>query len=385
MYKITSAAVIHEIEQYSRTFRMLMEFSDGRVIEGSAIGETTVEHTMSEDDTIPIGKIFSKRVEMRLYTDETINKGDVFTLYLYLICPEGSSAQTLSGYTHGELAEYTHAEITELSQSKIDGDSPLCGVYMPFGEFVAAKVVTSGIETTLTAYDRLQSTDRIYYPQIDFPANASAVLDDILDQLGIEEREAFSGGAVLTSEGDEVLTSDSGELLCSGEYEFTVDSVPTAATCREMLCAIMAIYGRNGIINRDGAFTTVFIGDDSGSLDTEKIDEPEIADENVRISGIRCTVSDDSTLEVGDPDGTYAIEIECPYMTRSRLFTLWARLASISWRPGNVSERIADPRRELGDMLTCRSFSIPITSLIFHFDGGLYADISACGQLDEGV
>ncbi|MBE6862367.1 MAG: hypothetical protein E7497_05660 [Ruminococcus sp.] len=69
------------------------------------------------------------------------------------------------------------------------------------------------------------------------------------------------------------------------------------------------------------------------------------------------------------------MEFECPYMTQERLAELWTNIRKLKWRPSQVYERIADPRRDIGDMFyyatTDKNCSIPITSQVFNFDGGL--------------
>lgn len=368
------------ISGYSRTFRMLMEFSDGRVISGQDIGSAVIEHPMSDDNAIPIGSVLSRRAEITVYSDVPVFKGDGFRLYLYMVNLLNTSDKPLSEMTHGELAAFTHEDISAMADS-IDGEIPVGGVYIPFGEFVTTSAVRKGEEVTVTAYDRLRDSDRIYTPGISLPASAEDVTDDILRQLGIGGRAVKSSGALLCSDAGEVLDSSGRIILCSEDYTFMIGSVQKKTTCRQILGWIAAMYGKNGIIDRDGIYTTVLIQPGSTALDPDKTDEPELADRDIRLSGISCVVDEEVTLEAGSPSEEYAVETECPYMTQERLSELWTELSRLSWRPAQVFERIADPRHELGDVVVWKEHSIPMTSLTFNFDGGLSADITACGEI----
>ncbi len=368
------------ISGYSRTFRMLMEFSDGRIISGQDIGRTTVEHPMSDDNLIPIGSILSRRAEITVYSEIPVYKGDVFRLYLYLVDLWNASDRPLSSMTHGELSAYTHDQIAAMADS-IDGELPVGGVYIPFGEFVTVSAVRKGEALTVTAYDRLRNSDKIYIPEITFPASSEEVTDDILRQLGIASRAVKSSGALLCSDAGEVVDSSGRIILCSEDYTFTIGSAPKKTTCRQLLGWIAAMYGKNGITDREGIYTTILIQPGSTALEPDKTDEPEIADRDIRLSGIRCIVDNEVTLEAGDSGEEYTVELECPYMTQGRLDELWTELNRLSWRPAQVFERIGDPRRELGDVVIWKTHSIPVTSLTFNYDGGLSADIAACGEI----
>ena len=362
---------------------MLMQFPNDRVVYGSDIGTATIEHVMSDDSTIPIGNIFSKRAELTLYTKVEIFKGDVFRLYLYGVnLFDGSGQAALSSMTHEELSAYTHEEISEMVDS-IDGEMPVGGEYIPFGEFVTASAVRKGEAVTVTAYDKLKSADKPYVPGISFPAAADDVVDDILSQLGISGKSESKGGVLMTANLESVVDSAGKTVYCSSDYSFMIGR-PRKKTCREVLGYIAAMYGRNGILDRNGIYRTFFmLPQQMDIFDSDKIDEPEISDTDISISGLRCAINEEITYEAGNPDGAYGIEIDCPYISAERLNEIWTLLRQYSWRPAEVHERIADPRRELGDMMCLDNYNIPITSLTYHFDGGLSADISSCGQLDE--
>ena len=392
MYSITNEEVVRAATGTSRTFRALLEFSDGGIISGADVGAITAEHIMSDDDTIAIGRIISRRAEISIYGGRTVRRGSSFRLYLYILDWGGVSSQQtthrmLSQWTHRELSMLTHARIARVGKSKDPDGAALGDFYIPLGEFVAVKCVSSGSSAVITAYDRLYFSENPYAPGIEFPADAADVTDDILSQLGIAGRVTADSGELLCTDLGVLLTSEDEEIHCGEEYSFTITSAPEGRTCREVLGHIAAMYGRNGVLNRNGEYTTVFISPCGEPFGADTTDEPELADNDVSVSGIRCVKNAETTLTAGDPEGAYAVGFECPYMTESRLGEIWGELLTLSWRPAQVYERIADPRRDIGDMMYISASgvrcNIPVTSLTFHFDGGLAADISACGQVES--
>lgn len=391
MYNITNQRVAAAVMRTTRTFRLLLDF-DSFSVSGSDVGRATIEHTMSEDDTLSIGEVISRRAEIDLYTNRSIRKGDAFRLYLYLLDYTGDRTEpathrSLAQWTHRELSMFTHREIALLGKTKDPDGAPIEQYYIPMGEYVVRSVKLSGSTTTVIGYDRLSAADAVYAPTIEFPADAGAVTEDVLRQLGISGRMSASSGNLLTSDAGEVLTADAGELLVSAEYSFAISDAPDGKTCREVLGAVAAMYGGNAILDREGRFTTAFMASAGAAFDPDCVDEPEIAAADVSVSGIRCYLSE-GELAAGDPDGAHAVEFACPYMTQERLDAIWQELRRLRWRPAQVHERIADPRRDLGDLRYYTSarngkVSIPIMGLIYHFDGGLSADITACGQTEE--
>lgn len=393
MYKIDNDEVVAAIEGYSRTFRAMLEFADGSIVSGADVGIADVEHSMSDDNTIPIGKIISRRAEIKLYCRRRVRRGEVFKLFIYLIdfnrntSSERTTHRMLRQWTHRELSLLTHEQLKYVGRSKNTDGAVLGDYYIPMGEFAVVKCVSEG-ETaqTVTAYDRLAFADKPYIPRVKLPADAGAIADDILDMLGIPGRIVPDSGEFICADDGVFICAGDGEFICSGEYTFTITDIPDGASCRDVLGYIAAMYGRNGVLDRSGMYTTVFISDSGQVYDADKIDEPSLSEGNVSIAGISCAVDSNTTLTVGDVNSVYSVNISCPYMTADRLNDIWNSIRTISWRPAESSERLADPRRDIGDLMyydnTAGRYSLPVSSLTFHFDGGLSADVSSCGQVE---
>lgn len=391
MYHISSEAVVERIESDCRTFRAILDFG-GRMYAGAEVGRIKIEHAQSEDDTIQIGGVLSRHAEIKLYSDHHPSKGKVFRLYLYLLDWGGTAGDTtyveLHRMTHSALSAFTHDQLQTAGQFPDSDGVPLDGVLIPMGEFVVSKVKISGIETTLDCCDKL-GADKVYTPGVTFPADSFDVVDDVIEQLGIEERGYVSGGYFKTASGGYYLTASGQKILTSAEYAFTVTQPPAGTTCRELLGWIAAMYGGNGVLDRNGKYITMFASSDSPvKLLQNRINEPDAAETDTQIKGMRCIVDDNTELTAGDmtdPDDPTIVEFACPYMTSERLGVLWQQLSRIRWRPGSVTERMGDPRRDMGDKLhipTLGGITLLATGVTFDFDGGLQTDCESCGNLE---
>lgn len=396
MYRIEDTTVVNVIESDSRTFRALLDFDDGTAYSGADVGKITADHAQSDDDTLQIGGVLARHAEIRLYSDRLPKKGAVFRLYLYLLDRDGSPADPadyadLRQWTHRELSSLTHRQISGRGQSKDPDGVPLDGCMIPMGEFLVSRVRRQGCEAVLDCYDKL-SQDAVYMPTVTFPANSWDVVDDVIAQLGIPGRRQVVGGYLKTASGEYVLTA-SGERIRTGtEYSFTVPSVPAGTGCREVLGWIAAMYGGNGVTDREGYYTTQFYSRTVWRTIPSHTDEPEFDDQATAedgsrylyIKGLICTVDDTHTLstQYAQEDDPHTIAFACPWMTQARLDDIKSRFDGIFWYPGSVTERLGDPRRDLGDLISPGSSNdrMLLSSLRYQFDGGLTAEIESCGN-----
>lgn len=398
MYQIDSAEVVNRIESDSRTFRAMLIFPDENVVySGSDVGRFTAEHAQSEDDSLQIGAVLSRHLEIRLYSDKIPRRGAVFRLYLYLLDWNATSTQAtyadLKKWRHSELAAMTHAQIAQLGQTKDKDGTALDGVYIPMGEFVVRRASVQGAETVLDCYDKLYS-DAVYVPSVSFPADAADVVDDVISQLGIPGRRAVSGGYLKTASGEFVLTASGERVRTASEYSFTIQTAPPeGTTCREVLGWIAAMSGGCGITDREGLYTMLLTKRSSQRMLPTHTDTPALEDTSdiqavnrwMYVRGMVCEVDDETTLTAGtvEEDDPHTVVFSCPYMTQARLDAICSRMTGISWRAGRVTERLGDPRRDLGDRVSppypCRD-TLLISGLTYQFDGGLSAEIESCGN-----
>ena len=387
MYVIDNTVVNNAVTSYSRTFRARLDFlaADGETVErtlsGQDIGRVTIEHAQTETDTVQIGGVLSRKAEIKICNGYVPKRGDVFALYLYLLDLDGTntdpaSQATVGQWTHGELTTYTHREIATLPPTKdIDG-TPLENYYIPFGVYEVRRAVTEGSTVKVTAFDKLYAVDAFYDPEIEFPASSVAVTEDVLRQLGIPGRVPVSTGNLIEAGRQPVHGSDD-------------EAVPVAGT-RAMFGGIAAMSGGNGLLDRNGRYMVEFIRQAVPRIDLDTIDTPQIGDEDQKITGLSCVVSDQVTLTSGIQDAP--VEFRCPWMTQQRLNRLLTELSHVSWRPAVFEQRLGDPRWDLGDRFDYIPPYVPgretkvsrplITELRFEFDGGLSAELTSCGTLE---
>lgn len=111
--------------------------------------------------------------------------------------------------------------------------TPLIGVelagggyeFIHLGTFVVEEHTINGDIITLECIDSMVKFNKPYVPTIGVPATLTNVLNDVCSQVGI----SFSGTAP----------------------NFTISSIPTGYTCREMVGFISATDGANATINRN--------------------------------------------------------------------------------------------------------------------------------------
>lgn len=407
MYQIDNPETIAAIESDCRTFHALIE-SKRQIYRASVIGRITLEHTQTESEVLQLGAVLSRRAEICLYDCDAPQKGDELMSWLYLIDwsgTDGAAQKDLTGYTHRGLAAYTHREIAGMSRTQ-DPDGAVIGhELIPMGRYTVTRVRCTGSEIRVTAYDRLHGADVLYVPTITFPASSDAVTEDIIGQLGIPGRRFVESGNLLTTEGAVVTGADDEEIICSAEYTFTIPAAPENMTCREVLGAIACMYGGNAVLDREGYFTTMFWAFGKPAEEAElrqtytRIDEPELDESNVTLSGIICHAGDETyTRPQKIPEGAQVITCECPWMTDARLGEVWRKLCgmNLTWRPGEVRYRMGDPRHDLGDRLAIpfrnrsdlsgrlMQCSMPLTSVVTEYDGGLTEELSAAGSSEGG-
>jgi hypothetical protein len=183
------------------------------------------------------------------------------------------------------------------------------------------------------------------------------------------------------------MMESGGSYLYTAPFDFTIEEIPAGSTMREVLGYIAAIHGQFGCIDRLGRYVRRWYSPASLALiDAYHADEPTVSETANRIVGIRCTVGDEE-LTVGAMSGGRVLELENPFMTQTLMRVLLVEVKKMSWYTAQVSERLGDPRHEIGDTVTIQSGGeendIPITTIQFSFDGGLLANISAAGLTEE--
>jgi hypothetical protein len=381
MYQ-TSEEVAEVILSYSRTWRIRLEEVGGDiVIMGDEITNAESEHSATTtSDDIELGAVCAAG-----WTITTSRQGEYvgkqFKLYLYLVDLDTGTT------TLGDLYPYTIAELSGLTLGDLYDIGHTIGEPIPMGVFTCVKAPRCGDGRELHLYDKLYFSDKPYRSGVELPARASPVERDICEQLGIYDATTAHVGGYLTGSGDSFMMESGGSYLYTAPFDFTIEEIPAGSTMREVLGYIAAIHGQFGCIDRLGRYVRRWYSPASLALiDAYHAGEPTVSETANRIVGIRCTVGDEE-LTVGAMSGGRVLELENPFMTQTLMRVLLVEVKKMSWYTAQVSERLGDPRHEIGDTVTIQSGGeendIPITTIQFSFDGGLLANISAAGLTEE--
>ena len=346
----------------SRTFRAAMVFeADGAETLTTTIVSAEVSFTIPEEDIRP-GMVLTSQASITVAADVGDQvEGKHFKLYLIpLLYPNGTTYGDLKTYTHAELSEFTHAEIRNLT-----------GEPIPLGRFKATAVKLTGDKTTIEAHDDLYGADKLYVD------NGSRKVKDIeqyiCNQLGIDGRQ----------------TSSIDETQLSG--------IPDGITYREMLGFLAALDGlKCAMIDRTGKLmhkdiAAVVIDNENYKVLKSRSAEPEVERNEIKIDGIRCAIDDDPNhdLTAGQTgSGKRVISFSNPYMTQSILDAANTKYVGLTYKPLSAKYILGDPRLELLDIVNVEggkqnaSWTVPLTSLTYSYDGGLSCTLVSGGKTD---
>ena len=350
----------------SRTFRAAMVFEAG----GAETLTTTivladVSFTIPEEDIRP-GMVLTSQANITVAADVGDQvEGEHFKLYLIpLLYPNGTTYGDLKTYTHAELSEFTHAEIRNLT-----------GEPIPLGRFKATAVKLTGEKTTIEAHDDLYGADKLYVD------NGSRTVKDIeqyiCNQLGITDGTSTR------------QTSPIDEVVLSG--------IPDGITYREMLGFLAALDGlKCAMIDRTGKLmhkdiAAVVIDNENYKVLKSRSAEPEVERNEIKIDGIRCAIDDDPNhdLTAGQTgSGKRVISFSNPYMTQSILDAANTKYVGLIYKPLSAKYILGDPRLELLDIVNVEggkqnaSWTVPLTSLTYSYDGGLSCTLVSGGKTD---
>lgn len=385
MYNVTDETVRQRIEQ-GCVYGIWLE-SDSEVITSDEVFDaSSAQSSTSLSDDIELGAVCAAGWKIRLTRDGSF-LGKKFKLYLYIVSSGSSTTWgTLEAYTAGELSRLTVEQVGRLGET-------VGGEKIPMGVFTCVKAPRKGDSRELHLYDAIYFADKPYTPMITLPALASAVEDDICGQLGIENGDETEVGGFVEALASQhhrnpgLLQEFAGGLIYTAPFDFTIEDIPAGATMRDVLGYIAAIHGQFGCIDRSGRYNRRWYAPQSlATIDSDHADEPTISEIENHIVGIRCKTGNEE-LMAGSMTGGRVLELENPFMTDTLVRALFAKVRKMSWYTSQVSERLGDPRHDIGDTVTImpggEQYDIPITNLEFSFDGGLLANISAAGLTEE--
>ena len=361
MYEV-SEELAQIIEGGCRTWRIYISNpATGTVYAGDEIFSSESSHqSTSRSDDIEVGAICACTWTVKMLRTSEKWLGQKYKLYFYLIDPEQpyTTYADLEKYTWGELAQMTVSQVSHLGEI-------LYGELIPIGEFTAVKVKTTADMTEVVFADRLYFSDMKYNGELK-SGYASEFEAECCRLLGLE-CEDFRENARLCDKDGNALFDKDGKALYAWNYDFYIDKLPTDCTIRQILSYIASAQGQNGFVNRFGRYQRKWYADIDYELTDGRIDLQTLSESENEISGISCKVSENLTYTFG----------------QSLLGFLWRQIGGFKWHTAEINVRLGDPRLDIGDTVKYDEKNIPLTSIIYTFDGGLSAQIKAVGKNDQ--
>ena len=350
----------------SRTFHAALVFeAEGAESVTTTLISAEVSFTIPDEDIRP-GMVLTSSANVTV-ADDVGDKveGKHFKLFIIpQLYPDGTTYGALKTYTHAELKDFTHAEIRNLTGEPIS-----------LGRFKATAVKLTGEKTTIEAHDDLYGADKAYVD------NGSRKVKDIenyiCNQLGI------------TDGTNTRQTSPIDEDVLSG--------IPEGVTYREMLGFLAARDGlKCAMIDRTGKLmhkdiAAAIADNDTYTVSKSRSAEPEVERNVIKIDGIRCAIDDDPNhdLTAGQTgSGKRVISFSNPYMTQAVLNGSYTKYVGLTYKPLSAKYILGDPRLELLDIVKVEggkqnaSWTVPLTSLTYSYDGGLSCNLVSGGKTD---
>ena len=302
-----------------------MLYFDGNTIT-DGISEITIEGGSNSEDDFSIGSAVSRYAKIKMTNPAKRIEGKEITIKI--------------GMMVGESIEY-----------------------VPMGYYTAEKPKTDESQITVTAYDRMMKTERV------FSTDGIAETTDTVTVLNAISR--ITGVTVVT----DGLTAISMQR-------------PDSYTCREILGYISQMYGGFAICNRQGQIEIKTYIDSDYPVDTSRYwDTFEHHDVTEKIEKITCYIgkdSDGNDVSVSVGSGTREISFSNPFMTQEMLDNVWKVLSGYEYMPGSI-KFMGDPRVDPWDVLTVSdlngtAYKVPVMTMTHEFDGGLITSVEAVGR-----
>lgn len=240
-----------------------------------------------------------------------------------------------------------------------------CDEWIDLGEFKVERPTVQNGTVVFTAYDAMNIAENKTYVST-------------LSEGEHTVQEYFDDVCSVVEFGNVKLPSEKGSIA------IPEDKI-SGYSCREALAYLAGFIGFNCIVNRDGLFEMkAFTAVDYSLLNGNRIAEPTLSDADCVIGYISCCVDDETTIQTGT--GSKGFEFVSPIITKNQLDSIAAEIMGEfspvrAYKAGSITQLLGDPRLEICDVVTLNfnnvSYTVPIMSLVFDYDGGLQAEIES--------
>lgn len=347
--------------------------------------------------------------EFKLYctiADEVISESDISSINIDYDLMSGSEEYTIGNLAPakltmvvsnniGDIYETNDIELT-VSLKTIDLQGLEVWIPVVVGRFYVFDISYTKLSRTITAYDDLYKIqlERTYESTLTYPTTVHEILDEICPLLDVYyddddvPDETINKPEVVT---ETVLNKD------NGRYEVVVsesNQVCLGMKVGQVLMCIASYLNGNFIVGGGGHLKLIkYPTEVTKTLNANKYAPPTIGLASYSMGKIDCTTYANNVISVGYDEDSSSMQLENPFMDRTRLLAMLDYLSEINYRQARVKIK-GDPRLELGDLIEIintdsngnfiSTQKIPILRMTFRYTGGCTNEIeSPCKALAE--
>lgn len=252
--------------------------------------------------------------------------------------------------------------------------------YIQIGKFkvmnAPRKVYAGGYRSTLECRGRLS-----WAFDVPFSISVSQSISNVLSRIAAITGVTIQSSAFATAQLSKVITKDLNGL-----------------SCKEVLSIVATLLG--GYATEDSGDNIVIKKYSSSSVLTISGEDPEVAEDEFGITGVKVIVNEASESEGEDDpeipeesyeEGVVNLEIVNQYCTEAIFEGMADNLIGFEYLPATALIAVADPRLEPWDSVTFNvtgvdgtvldTYTIPCMNLVYMYDGGLSLTLTAPGEI----
>ena len=315
MYKNVTEQFATTIRSPSRTFNLRLNV-EGTWID-AGFKKMTYENASCADEYLQLGSTVAAKIELTIKKSDILFDGIELPLEIGLLLPDGTYE------------------------------------YVPVGIFKAEHPTSDQYTTTFTAYDRMIQTTGLYASELEYPASAVAVMNEISEGCGIP-------------------------VNTEGLEDIIIDTKPNGYVYREMIGYIASLAGGFACVDRTGTIVIKWYEDNDVIYNLSRIMSFEKDEGEFKLEKLTCNVDSSTTYTSGD--GLLGITLDNPFMPQAKLEKVYAKLKGFTYR-GATIKTLGDIRLDPWDIITVEDgedvYKIPVMNIVQEYDGGMSMTISS--------
>ena len=302
MYKNVTEQFATTIRSPSRTFNLRLNV-EGTWID-AGFKKMTYENASCADEYLQLGSTVAAKIELTIKKSDILFDGIELPLEIGLLLPDGTYE------------------------------------YVPVGIFKAEHPTSDQYTTTFTAYDRMIQTTGLYASELEYPASAVAVMNEISEGCGIP-------------------------VNTEGLEDIIIDTKPNGYVYREMIGYIASLAGGFACVDRTGTIVIKWYEDNDATYNLSRIMSFEKDEGEFKLEKLTCNVDSSTTYTAGD--GLLGITLDNPFMPQAKLEKVYAKRKDFTYR-GATIKTLGDIRLDPWDIITVEDgedvYKIPVMNIV---------------------